>query len=217
MDCDHSALHVEERAAGVAAHERAVGSDAVVGDLQNTAEPHDGVAAALISAGVTEGEHPLADFDFARAGDVGGLPIAAVGDLHESGVVVVIGAERLSFDGAAVAQDECGIATGLADDVGGGHHVALLIDDDAGALRRADTDADDRGKNFFDKALLNVLHRAQVIDGLGHASGENQVGVADALFGGGTIAFGLLIGASNGGLVRLRRVCGALRVQARRG
>src|SRR5439155_14541239 len=62
VDADQLALHVEERAAGVAADQRAVGLDGVVVGPTHAADAEDRRAAGLEAAGVAGRQYPLAEF-----------------------------------------------------------------------------------------------------------------------------------------------------------
>src|SRR5262249_42542566 len=153
VDADDLAVHVEERAAGVAAHQRAVGADDRVARIEHAAEPDDRGTPGLVSAGMADGHAPVALRQLAGLAHLDERIVALIADLDESAVDAAVASEGLALELAAIGEQDLGVAAGRAGDVAGGEHVAVLRDDDAAARSAADAQADRGGLQLLDQLL----------------------------------------------------------------
>src|SRR5262245_44601697 len=110
VDTDHVPLQVEQWATGIAAHERAVGCDRIVGTIarlhQDAPQPQHQTAILLKSARMSQRNAPVARFDFVRVAELRKWIFAALSDLHQARVERSKHAERLALNLVAVVQRE---------------------------------------------------------------------------------------------------------------
>lgn len=182
VDADESALEVEERSAGIAADEGATGDEGAGCDVDDAAKAEDWWPVAAESAGVAEGDAPMADFDGSGVGDFDEGPVAGGGDLDQGGVGPAVDAEGFAASEAAVGEEEDHVEAGVGGDVAGGEDVAVL-DDDAGALAGGCEDGDGGGEDLIESLLDLGLDGAEVGEGgwggggpEGRARGGNGTG-----------------------------------------
>ncbi len=166
MNADDLAGHVEERAARVAADERAVGAEEAAGRVEDPADADHGSAARLETAGMADGDYPLALLDVRGIAHLHEAPLAVLGDLDHAAVHALVPAERLALHALAVGEDQEAILAGLAGHVAGGKDVALAIDHNAAAGRVADHHADGAGDDLVEDLFDLLLDGPEVFDAL---------------------------------------------------
>src|SRR5438045_7643190 len=96
VDANDLAEHVEERAAGIAADQRAIGGQGALAVDEQAAEADDRRAAGLVAAGMTDGERPLAEPQIAGGAHLAEGEFPFAGDLDHAAVDVLVVAERLA-------------------------------------------------------------------------------------------------------------------------
>ena len=138
VDADDVAVHVEQRATGVAAVDGGVGLDEVVvgalADVAAAGGDDTGGDGAAEAEGIADREHPVADaLDVAIAELDGGQRVIG-GDLEEGEVDAVILADQGGLQGGVVGQGDADLV-GAVDYVVVGDDVAGRIDDEARAER----------------------------------------------------------------------------------
>ena len=83
-------------------------------------------------------------------------------DLHHAGVDVVIGAERVAAEAAAVGKFDPAFAASPADHVGGGEDQPFFVDDHPAAGGAADLDRDRGGHHAVDHLEELILDQLQL-------------------------------------------------------
>ena len=196
VDADDFALGVEQRAAGVAGVDGGIGLDGVFdghaafGAAHGTDGADDaGGHGAAETEGIADGVDLLTDLEIARAGEDGGDEVRRV-DLEKGEVVQAIFADDLSLVAMLVVGLDLDVSR-VGDDVVVGEDVALLIENEAGALvllgyeaheevegDGAGGDVDDGG----DDALVDgdVVHLRVRVLGRGVSLGQRQRGAGSA-------------------------------------
>lgn len=177
MDADDAALHIEQRAAGVAHRNRAIGSNDGRLDCDHAPESDGRSAAGLEAAGVTQRKTPIARLGslFAQR-DRCERPRSLVGDLHQPSIDRRIESEGLTQRRAAVRKDDLHVAARPSDDMRGGHHISVGTHNHAAGLRPIDLKGDGRGENLLSNGRSLVLDGPQVGCVFGGGFAQYRVG-----------------------------------------
>ena len=138
VDADHFAIEVEGRAAGIAVVHGSVDLDEVViragADVaaarRDDARRHRAAEAERIA----DRDHPVADANLGIIGEIDVGELAAAIDLEDREIGLGVGADQLGIELLAVIGDD-GEGLAAVDDVVVGDEIAVLGDEEAGALR----------------------------------------------------------------------------------
>src|SRR5215213_4579356 len=145
VDADDAAPTVGEHPAGVARVDGGVGLDDLAAVEVAVGGADDAGGHGLVEAeGAADGHGELADLEGLAHGEGRGGQAGAV-NLDHGHVVELVGAEDLAGQPGAVVQPDLDLV-GALDDVGGGHDVAVLVVDEAGAEAAPLTDLDHGGQ-----------------------------------------------------------------------
>src|SRR5579884_1194192 len=164
VDADDLAVQIEERPAGVAADQGAIGADHPVAALQHPAQAKDGRSAGSKTFGMTQGQAPGAWFQLGGVAHLDERPLAFLGNANHAAVQGHIGTQRFALEAPAVRQEQEGVAVGFAADVAGRQHVAVFVDDDAAAGGMADADADHSRRDLLHHLLDALLNGAKILN-----------------------------------------------------
>ena len=164
MDADDFAVKIEQRAAGVAADQGAVGLDGELGgDFEDAAHTDDGGSVGAKAAGVPDGDDPLAFFQLGGFAHFEERIFPLVEDFDHAAVDAGVLAQGFPLEAFAIGEHDDGVLVGSAGDVPGGEDEAAFVDDDAGALALPDFQVDDGGHDFLDDFLHVLFDRAQFV------------------------------------------------------
>ena len=115
IDADHLAIHVEQRATGIAAIDGGVGLDEIVigalTDVTTTRRDDAGGDGATKTEGVTNGDHPVANTNLAVIGEIDVGEFAGFLDLEDREIGLVVDAEHRGSqdgEGSQTVQEEVG-------------------------------------------------------------------------------------------------------------
>ena len=138
VDADDLAVEVEGRAARIAAVDRGVDLEEVVigagADVAAARRDDAGGDGAAEAERIADGHHPVADADLGIVGEVDIGELAAAIDLEHREVGARVGADQLGVEFLAVIGHH-GEGGAFLDDVVVGDEIAVLGDEEAGALR----------------------------------------------------------------------------------
>ena len=169
VDADEPAVHVENRSAGVAADEFAIGLHGAVLEADDAADADDRAAFFVVAAGMAEGIAPVAELEFVVVAERHMVEGAGVEDAGHAGVGTRHEAERFALGFLAAGEDEIERFAGLHDDVGGGEDQAIRANDDAAAGTTVDLDANQGFERLGQGGLQGGLDGAQVVGAGGQA------------------------------------------------
>jgi hypothetical protein len=168
VDADHLAGEVEQRPAGVAAHQHAVGVQAVGGLFDDFAHAEHGAARFVKTARMPEREAPLARLrlDDLAAQFHEGPGLFALLELCQRGVGRFVQTEGFRGGDAAVLQNDPHVLARTARNVRGGEQQAISRNDHATGRAAAGLDGDER-RTHLRQQLLHVSLNAQQRDKVG--------------------------------------------------
>ena len=202
VDADDLTVDVEQRAAGVAGIDDGAGLDEVAevllaaqGDLAGGGRDDARGDGAAETEGVADRDHRLAEHDVTGAAELGGREALVRDDLEDGDVVLLVGADETGLVLATVEEADRD-AVGAADDVVVRDHVALLVDDHAGAEREvAQRAAALLGLGVLEEvaehaASADELLRVDVDDAGIHLLDRDDDRTAPTLAGGGGLVLG---------------------------
>src|SRR5262249_18033599 len=181
VDADHLAGHVEERAAGVAADEGAVGLDDGVAPEPDAADADDRASTFLVPARVSGGDHPLARLQVLGRPDLDVGPLAPAGDLDHAAIDRGAEAEGFPLDRLAVVEDDLDLLAGFAGHVTRGQDEPVLRHDHATPGGLADAQADRGRDDLVQNGPGLLLKGLQVVNRLRGGLGDGGGGFGNGL------------------------------------